>query len=81
MASQLSSIRQCTGVGRSRSGDDHIVWRISTAFYHSYYDISEITSDWQERMPPSNLYPLLNHLLLFDGSYLRDITEICRRFA
>ena len=52
-----------------------------TAFYQSYYDNSEITSDWQERMPLYNLYPLLNHLLLFDGSYLRDITEICRRFA
>ena len=53
------------------------------AFYQSYYDNSEITSDWQERMPLYNLYPLplLNHLLLFDGSYLRDITEICRRFA
>ena len=32
-------------------------------------------------MPLYNLYPLLNHLFLFDGSYLRDITEICRRFA
>lgn len=52
-----------------------------TTFYQSYYDNSEITSDWQDRMPLYNLYPLLNHLLLFDGSYLRDITEICRRFA
>ena len=51
------------------------------AFYQSYYDNSEITSDWHERMPLYNLYSLLNHLLLFDGSYLRDITEICRRFA
>ena len=50
-------------------------------FYQSYYDNSEIASDWQERMPLYNLYPLLNHLLLFDGSYLRDIIEICRRFA
>ena len=51
------------------------------AFYQSYYDNSEITSDWQERMPLYNLYPLLNHLLLFAGSHLRDITEICQRFA
>ena len=51
------------------------------AFYQSYYDNSDITSDWQKRMPLYNLYPLLNHLLLFDGSYLRDITKICRRFA
>jgi len=27
-------------------------------FYQSYYDNSEITSDWQERMPLYNLYPL-----------------------
>ena len=51
------------------------------AFYQSYYDNSEITSDWQERQPLYDLYPLLNHLLLFDGSYLRGITEICRRFV
>ncbi|MEE3086356.1 MAG: fructosamine kinase family protein [Pseudomonadota bacterium] len=51
------------------------------AFYQSYYYNSEIMSDWQERMPLYNLYPLLNHLLLFAGSHLRDITEICRRFA
>ena len=51
------------------------------AFYQSYYDNSDITSDWQKRMPLYNLYPLLNHLFLFDHSYLRDITKICRRFA
>ena len=50
-------------------------------FYASYAECSGMDSDWPERAPLYNLYHLLNHLLLFGGSYLGSIRQICRRFA
>jgi fructosamine-3-kinase len=50
-------------------------------FYTSYAECSGMDSDWPERAPLYNLYHLLNHLLLFGGSYLGSIRQICRRFA
>ena len=50
-------------------------------FYESYRANADLAADWQERAPLYNLYHLLNHLLLFGGSYLSQIRSTCALFA
>ena len=51
------------------------------SFYASYAEHSGMASDWQQRAELYNLYHLLNHLLLFGGSYGAQIEAISRRFV
>lgn len=51
------------------------------AFYASYRETGELREDWRDRVPLYNLYHLLNHLLLFGGSYHRSVTSILDRFV
>ena len=51
------------------------------SFYASYAEHSGMASDWPQRAELYNLYHLLNHLLLFGGSYGAQIEAISRRFA
>lgn len=53
----------------------------STDFYANYAEISDLDSNWRERVPLYNLYHLLNHLLLFGSGYLPGIESTCREFA
>ena len=50
-------------------------------FYESYTTNSDLRTDWRERIPLYNLYHLLNHLLLFGGSYYNSVKSILNRFA
>ena len=50
-------------------------------FYRSYGEQANLDTSWRERAPLYNLYHLLNHLLLFGGSYLGSIKTITHRFA
>jgi len=50
-------------------------------FYGSYAEQTNLDTSWRERAPLYNLYHLLNHLLLFGGSYLGSIKTITHRFA
>ena len=50
-------------------------------FYHYYAEHSNLDGNWRERAPLYNLYHLLNHLLLFGGSYLAPIRNTINRFA
>ena len=50
-------------------------------FYGSYAEQTNLDTSWRERAPLYNLYHLLNHLLLFGGSYLGSIRTITHRFA
>ena len=52
-----------------------------STFYASYQQHSAIGSHWRERAPLYNLYHLLNHLLLFGGSYSAQVRAITRRYA
>ena len=45
-------------------------------FYDSYRANSALAEDWEQRIPLYNLYHLLNHLLLFGGSYLDSVADI-----
>ena len=50
-------------------------------FYDSYEEASGIDREWQQRAPLYNLYHLLNHLLLFGGSYLGQVSSILSRYV
>lgn len=49
-------------------------------FYISYNEYFPLEKNWQERLPYTQLYPLLVHALLFDGHYLNAVLKILSRF-
>jgi fructosamine-3-kinase len=51
------------------------------AFYASYGAQAGVQSDWRGRAPLYNLYPLLNHLLLFGVSYSPSIKRVLNRYG
>ncbi len=51
------------------------------SFYEAYEGNSGLDPGWQERAPLYNLYHLLNHLLLFGGSYLAQLEQDAARFG
>ena len=50
-------------------------------FYASYQAAAGIGADWEERCDIYNLYHLLNHLLLFGGSYLGQVRGVLNAYA
>lgn len=50
--------------------------RFDPIFYEAYNTTHPLEKDWQKRLPIYNLYPLLVHVNLFGGSYLREIEQI-----
>jgi fructosamine-3-kinase len=51
------------------------------AFYRGYQEVHPLALDYRERFPIYNLYHNLNHLNLFGGGYLGEVTSILRRFG
>ena len=51
------------------------------ACYEAYQATTKIEPDWSDRADLYNLYHLLNHLLMFGGSYLAPINETIKRYA
>lgn len=51
------------------------------AFYHSYTAAFPLEKGYQQRTDIWNLYPLLVHVVLFGGSYIRTVRSILQRFA
>jgi protein-ribulosamine 3-kinase len=49
-------------------------------FYHSYERFYPLEKGWEERTDICNLYPLLVHVNLFGGSYIRQVEHIMERF-
>ncbi len=52
----------------------------SGSFYDSYHREYPLTAGWRKRMDIHNLYPLLVHVNLFGGGYLRSVTSIVSVF-
>ena len=50
------------------------------SFYTSYHQEFPLKDNWKERVQLWNLYPLLVHLNLFGGTYLRDIEINLNKF-
>ena len=49
-------------------------------FYRAYDEVYPLEKDWQQRLPLTQLYPLLVHAVLFGGHYVGSAREIMKRF-
>jgi len=45
-------------------------------FYHAYNEVYPLENNWQQRLPFTQLYPVLVHALLFDGHYVQTARSI-----
>jgi fructosamine-3-kinase len=50
-------------------------------FYETYNASNPLESDWEKRVPLTQLYPLLVHLNLFGASYLNPIKSVIKTFT
>ncbi len=48
-------------------------------FYQGYNDVYPLENGWEERLPYSQLYPILAHGVLFGGSYIEQVKGILKR--
>jgi fructosamine-3-kinase len=51
-----------------------------SAFYDAYQHAYPLLSGWEERLEICQLYPLLVHLNLFGGRYLREVLAILSHY-
>ena len=51
------------------------------AFYNSYNESYPLEKDWQKRIELTQLYPLLVHAILFQGSYITKSKSILRKWT
>lgn len=49
-------------------------------FYRAYNEVYPLESGWEQRLPQTQLYPLLVHAVLFGGHYVSNAAEILKRF-
>jgi fructosamine-3-kinase len=52
----------------------------SQRFYEAYQHHFSLAPGWQDRVGVFQLYPLLVHVNLFGGGYLRSVREVLNRF-
>lgn len=52
----------------------------SEQFYDSYNENYPLENGWKERLPLSQLYPLLIHAVIFGGSYVSNCRNIIEKF-
>lgn len=55
--------------------------RFDQRFYDAYLEAHPLEQGWEGRLELYNLYPLLNHLILFGESYLPKVRDILARYA
>jgi len=48
-------------------------------FYESYHDTFPLEKGWQQRLPFSQLYPLLVHAVLFGGGYVGQTLSVLKK--
>jgi protein-ribulosamine 3-kinase len=49
-------------------------------FYHAYNEVYPLEKGWLQRLPLTQLYPLLVHAVLFGGHYVSKAREIIKQF-
>ncbi len=52
-----------------------------TGFYEAYHQSYPLQPGWEQRLPYTQLYPLLLHAWLFGGHYIRDVRNILASFS
>ncbi len=50
-------------------------------FYDAYQEVRPLEPGWRRRLDVYNLYPLLNHLVLFGGAYLPRVRQVLQQFS
>lgn len=50
-------------------------------FYEAYVNAYPLEKNWQQRLPLTQLYPLLVHAILFGGNYINQAKNIFKNFA
>ncbi|CAN5373647.1 fructosamine kinase family protein [soil metagenome] len=51
------------------------------SFYDAYQSTYPLEKEWQQRLPLTQLYPLLVHAVLFGGHYISRARQIIQQFA
>ena len=51
----------------------------SQAFYDGYNEVYPLQQDWRQRLPLTQLYPLLVHAVLFGGHYVDSARAILKK--
>lgn len=49
-------------------------------FYHAYNEVYPLEQNWKQRLPLTQLYPVLVHALLFGGHYVQNARAIIKNF-
>jgi fructosamine-3-kinase len=62
------------GMTRLFGGFDH-------SFYTAYHETYPLEKNWEQRLPLTQLYPLLVHAILFGGHYIQQAREIIKQFS
>ncbi|MBC7850796.1 MAG: fructosamine kinase family protein [Chitinophagaceae bacterium] len=50
-------------------------------FYDAYNEIYPLEKDWNKRLHLTQLYPLLVHAILFDGSYVARVIQTLQKYS
>ena len=50
-------------------------------FYDAYGEAYPMERNWRQRLPLTQLYPLMVHAVLFGGHYVNNVREIIRQFS
>ena len=50
-------------------------------FYGVYHETYPLEKGWEERLPVTQLYPILVHAILFGGHYVSEARTIIKKFA
>lgn len=58
----------------------HLFGGFSQNFYDSYNQVLPMEKDWKSRLDFHNLYPLLVHVNLFGGAYIRKVEGIIKSY-
>jgi len=50
-------------------------------FYEAYNETNPLEKGWENRLPVTQLYPLLVHAVLFGGHYIESVKNILKAFS
>lgn len=49
-------------------------------FYNSYNEVYPLEKEWQQRVPFTQIYPLLVHAVMFSGGYVMQVKNLLKDF-
>ncbi|WP_128331372.1 fructosamine kinase family protein [Apibacter sp. HY039] len=52
-----------------------------SCFYEAYSEEYSLEKNWKQRLPLTQLYPLMVHAILFNGNYLLEVKKVLKKFS